>query len=44
MAFLNFPQSTGMKGFLSWDDYEAAVRRACETHPGKPVFLFDHLP
>ena len=44
MAFLNFPQSTGMKGFLSWDDYEAAVRRACETHPGKPVFVFDHLP
>jgi len=44
MAFLNFPQSTGMKGFLSWDDYEAAVRRACEAHPGKPVFVFDHLP
>ena len=44
MAFLNFPQSTGMKGFLSWDDYEAAVRRACETYPGKPVFVFDHLP
>ena len=44
LAFLNFPQSTGMKGFLSWDDYEAAVRRACETHPGKPVFVFDHLP
>ena len=44
MAFLNFPQSTGMKGFLTWDDYEAAVRRACETHPGKPVFVFDHLP
>ena len=44
LAFLNFPQSTGMKGFLSWDDYEAAVCRACETHPGKPVFVFDHLP
>ena len=44
LAFLNFPQSTGMKGFLSWDDYEAAVRRACEAHPGKPVFVFDHLP
>ncbi|MBP5511432.1 MAG: metallophosphoesterase [Kiritimatiellae bacterium] len=44
MAFLNFPQATGMKGFLSWEEYEAKVRRACETHPGKPVFVFDHLP
>lgn len=44
MAFLNFPQPTGVKGFLSWDEYEAKVRRACEDHPGKPVFVLDHLP
>ncbi len=44
MVFLNFPQATGTKDFLSWDEYEAAVRRACETHPGKPVFVLDHLP
>ncbi len=44
MSFLNFPQSTGKKGFLTWTDYEAAIRKACEAHPGKPVFVLDHLP
>ncbi|MDO5318970.1 MAG: metallophosphoesterase [bacterium] len=44
MPFLVFPQSTGMKGFLSWEDYEKAVAKACAANPGKPVFVLDHLP
>ena len=44
LPILAFPQSTGMKGFLSWDDYDKAVAKACAENPGKPVFVFDHLP
>jgi hypothetical protein len=44
LPFAVFPQSTGMKGFLSWEDYEKTVARLCAEHPGKPVFVLDHLP
>ena len=44
LPFLVFPQSTGMKGFLTWDDYDRAVAKACAENPGKPVFVLDHLP
>lgn len=42
--FAVFPQSTGIKGFLSWADYEATVARLCAENPGKPVFVVEHLP
>ena len=42
--FLVFPQSTGMKGFLSWAEYEQADAKACAENPGRPVFVLDHLP
>lgn len=44
LPFAVFPQSTGMKGFLSWEDYEKTVARLCAEHPGKPVFVVEHLP
>ncbi len=44
LPFAVFPQDTGVKGFLTWKDYEAAVARLCEENPGKPVFVCDHVP
>lgn len=44
LPFAVFPQSTSMKGFLSWEDYEKTVARLCAEHPGKPVFVLEHVP
>lgn len=44
LPFAVFPQNTGVKGFLSWEDYEKTVARLCEENPGKPVFVCDHVP
>lgn len=43
-TFLLFPQFVGMKGFLSWAEYEKKVSEACQANPGKPVFVIDHVP
>ena len=43
-TFLVFPQFTGQKGFLSWQEYESRVAQACGENPGKPVFVVDHVP
>lgn len=44
LPFAVFPQSTGHKGFLTWEDYEKTVARLCAENPGKPVFVCDHVP
>lgn len=46
LKFLFFSQATGsgIKGFPSWADYEAAVAKACAENPGKPIFVLDHVP
>ena len=43
-AFVVFPQFVTGKGFLGWDEYEKRVADACAAHPGKPVFVIDHIP
>ena len=43
-AFLTMPYAVGKEGFLSWEDYEARVKAACEAHPGQPVFVCEHEP
>ena len=43
-AFLTMPYNVGGEGFLSWADYEARVKAACEAHPGRPVFVCEHEP
>lgn len=43
-AFLTMPYNVGGAGFLSWEDYEARVKAACEAHPGRPVFVCEHEP
>ena len=37
-TFLVFPQ------WLDWKRYEETIARACAANPGKPVFIFDHVP
>lgn len=37
-TFLVFPQ------WLDYRRYEATIARACAANPGKPVFIFDHVP
>ena len=37
-TFLVFPQ------WLDWNRYEATIAKACAANPGKPVFIFDHVP
>ncbi len=37
-TFLVFPQ------FLDFDRYEKTIAKACAANPGKPVFVFDHVP
>lgn len=44
LPFAVFPQNTGGKGFLTWEDYEKTVARLCAENPGKPVFVCDHVP
>lgn len=44
LPFAIFPQSTGHKDFLTWEDYEKTVARLCAENPGKPVFVCDHVP
>lgn len=43
-AFLVMPQFIGSPGFISFDEYERRVAAACAAHPGKPVFVIDHVP
>lgn len=43
-AFVVFPQFVTGKGFLGWEEYEKRVADACAAHPGKPVFVIDHIP
>ena len=43
-AFLTMPFAIGQEGFLSWEEYEARVKAACEAHPGQPVFVCEHEP
>ena len=43
-AFLVMPQFIGSPGFISFDEYERRVAAACAAHPGKPVFVVDHVP
>ena len=37
-TFLVFPQ------WLDWKRYEKTIADACAENPGKPVFIFDHVP
>ena len=37
-TFLVFPQ------WLDFERYEATIAKACAANPGKPVFIFDHVP
>ena len=43
-AFLVMPQFIGSPGFISFDEYERRVAEACAAHPGRPVFVVDHVP
>lgn len=46
-TFLVMPYALGdtAQGFLSWDEYEAAVSNACEeAGTGMPVFVLEHKP
>ena len=40
--FLVFPQFLELSEYRG--RYEGTIRRVCETHPGRPVFLLDHIP
>lgn len=40
--FLVFPMYLDLSEYRG--RYEETIRLACETHPGKPVFLLDHIP
>lgn len=44
LPFAVMPQDVGRKGFISWEDYEKMVARLCAAHPGKPVFVVNHVP
>ena len=43
-AFLVMPQFVGRPGFITFAEYERRVAEACAAHPGKPVFVVDHVP
>lgn len=43
-VFLVMSEYTGYKGYLTWEEYESRIARACAENPGRPVFLVDHVP
>ena len=44
VPFLVFPQFIGPGGLISYADYDRRIAAACAAHPGKPVFVVDHVP